>query len=236
MCSEASPRVSFSHDLGGQADGVVVVPRRDTTLLDMNSDFEFNIASISEQESCSADELFANGFILPVRFRNTSKQVQKCAAPPTASSSSLPPLPRPSHENSKKYFQTIMEVNNKDNLEEEEKPSQSKSFWGFKRSSSLNYDANKKSSKRSLSIFSRSNSTGSLLHKDLENNKPHRSQKGSPSASSTSHLYQKKKNYVNGVKVSPVLNLPPPYISKGTANLFGLLRSNNGSKDKKNKK
>lgn len=237
MCSETSPlRVSFSHD-PGQAD---VVPRRDTTLLDMNSEFEFSIASTSELESCSADELFSNGVILPVKFQETSKQVQKCAAPPTVS---LPPLPRPpSNENSRKNFQ-IVEVNK----DLEEKPRQSKSLWGFKRSSSLNHDA-KKSLICSLSLLSRSNSTGSVPNKkcslkDFQNKQgSQKLQASSSNSSSTTHPYQlqqKKKIYGNGgVKISPVLNVPPPYISKGTANLFGLgsfLRSS-GSKDKKNKK
>ncbi|KAJ4713416.1 Membrane-associated kinase regulator [Melia azedarach] len=254
MCSEtASPRISFSSDIS-PADGVPVdddESRRDSKLLDMNSDFEFSISSSFQQESSTADELFANGVILPVQIQErnifcSSKQVPKCSPPPTAS---LPPLPRSStnENNSKKEFNSLKEIMVMKNDSEERQ--QSKSFWGFKRSSSLNCDA-KKSLMSSLSILSRSNSTGSTPNKrnslkDLQKNGSQKLQQGSSNSSASSnayHLMNRKKtyggSYSNGVKINHVLNVPPPYISKGTANLFGLgsfLRSS-GSKDRKNKK
>lgn len=42
--------------------------------------------------------------------------------------------------------------------------------------------------------------------------------------------------YGNGVRISPVLNVPPPFISKGTASLFGLGSLFGNGKDKKKKK
>ncbi|XWS50746.1 hypothetical protein CRYUN_Cryun12cG0113800 [Craigia yunnanensis] len=253
MCSETSPRVSFSHDLG-QADNVPIELnelRRDTMLLESCSDFEFNICSSSfEQESSSADELFANGMILPVRFQE-KKVVQKCELPALVS---LPPRPKLStaEDSKKESIRQIMPVNS----DLEEKP-QSKSFWGFKRSSSLNCDI-KKSLIFSLPVLSRSNSTGSFPNpkrSSIKDSNKRSSQKlssismtksSSSSCCSSCNAYQfpqkppLKKNhgnsYGNGVRISPVLNVPPPYISKGTANLFGLGSFLRNGKDKKSKK
>lgn len=254
MCSETSPRVSFSNDLG-QEHGLQIdhMSRRDTTLLGSNSDFEFSICSSLDHESSLADELFADGMILPVQMqeRNISpKQIHRYEPPPKAS---LPPLPCPSTiDNSKKEsMREIMVMNS----ELEEKP-QSKSFWGFKRSSSLNCDI-KKSLICSLPILSRSNSTGSAPNpkrttmKDVHKHNSQKQQSNSTAKSSSSSsaatfvysLPQKrplKKNYSgshgNGVRISPVLNVPSPYISKGTANLFGLGSFLRNGKEKKNRK
>ncbi|KAJ0048947.1 hypothetical protein Pint_16503 [Pistacia integerrima] len=208
--------------------------RRDTMLLDSNPDFEFSISSCFDQESSSADELFANGVILPVQVQDNigaSKQVLTRSAPPAVS---LPPLHRPPSSNDAvKKGISVKEMLVVKCDSEDQKPQQAKSFWGFKRSCSLNHEA-KKSLICSLPLLSRSNSTGSVPNNkrssSLKDNHNHKAR-----SSSTSTAYQKpplKKNYVgsygNGVKISPVLR---------TANLFGLgslLRS--GSKDKKNNK
>lgn len=42
--------------------------------------------------------------------------------------------------------------------------------------------------------------------------------------------------YGNGVRISPVLNVPPPYIAKGTTNLFGFGSFLRNGKDRKSKK
>ncbi|XWS37642.1 hypothetical protein CRYUN_Cryun19dG0062400 [Craigia yunnanensis] len=254
MCSEISPRLSFSRDLD-QADNVPIElneTRRDTMLLESFSDFEFNICSSSfEQESSSADELFANGMILPVRFQE-KKIVQKCELPALVL---LPPRPKlsTSEDSKKESIRQIMAVNS----DLEEKP-QSKSFWGFKRSSTLNCDV-KKSLICSLPLLSRSNSTGSVPNpkrSSIKDSNKHSSQKLSPismtkslsssSCCSSCNAYQfpqkppLKKNhgnsYGNSVRISPVLNVPPPYISKGTANLFGLSSFLRNWKDKKSRK
>ena len=142
----------------------------------------------------------------------------------------------------------------------EQKPQSSKSSWGFKRSSSLNCE-NKGSLLCSLPFLLRSNSTGSVsnpkrsLFKDF--NKQSSKQQSSismaksasvSSSSSNSNPYtvlQKpplKKNHGgsynanNGVRIIPVLNVPPPYISKGTAKFFGLGSFLHHGKDKKSKK
>ncbi|XVF09571.1 hypothetical protein REPUB_Repub07fG0105800 [Reevesia pubescens] len=254
MFSETSPRVSFSHDLG-QADHLPIEldeSRRDSILSESCSDFEFNICSSRfDQESSSADELFANGMILPFRFQE--KQVQKCELAALVSLPLRPKLSIP-EDSKKESMRQIMPVN----ADFEEKP-QSNSFWGFKRSSSLNCDI-KKSLICSLPLLSRSNSTGSVPNpkrSSIKDRNKHSSQKlssisttksssSSSSCCSSYNAYQfpqkppLKKNhgnsYGNGVRISPVLNVPPPYISKGTANLFGLGSFLRNGKDKKSRK
>ncbi|XVE58795.1 hypothetical protein DITRI_Ditri04bG0197600 [Diplodiscus trichospermus] len=237
MCSETSPRLSFSHD-PDQTDHLPIdlnESRRDTMLLESCcDDFEFNVCSSNsrsfEQESSPADELFANGMILPVRLQQKQQRAEKCEIPALVS---LPPRPKLStaEDLQKESIRQTMPVNS----DLEEKP-QSKSFWGFKRSSSLNCDI-KKSLICSLPLLSRSNSTGSVSNpkRSSSSSKVTKSSSSSLSSSSCSsgcNSYQfpkkppLKKNhgnsYGNGVRISPVLNVPPPYISKGTASLFGL--------------
>lgn len=252
MCSETSPRISFSNDLGQENDTEMEqVSRRDTTLLDSNPDFEFRICSSLGRESSPADELFADGMILPIQIQErvtASKQIYRHESPRKAS---LPPLPCPStYENlTRDSMRELMVV---DSEQFEEKP-QSKSFWGFKRSSSLNRDI--KRSLFSLPLLSRSNSTGSVPNakrKTVKDTHKSNSQKqqstttakssSSPSSSSvSSFLYSSpqkpplKKSGSYG-KISPVLNVPPPYIYKGTANLFGLGSFLRNGKEKKIRK
>ncbi|KAI3863017.1 hypothetical protein MKX03_023572 [Papaver bracteatum] len=128
--------------------------------------------------------------------------------------------------------------------------SNSKSFWGFKRSSSCG-NGYKKSLICSLSILPRSNSTGSAPnlkskenHKQkLQKSKSAYSSSGSSSSNSSSSSCQKpplKKNYggynsINGGRVNPVHNVPPPYIPGNLFGLGSLFTSSNG-KDKNRKK
>ncbi|XP_043694795.1 uncharacterized protein LOC122645551 [Telopea speciosissima] len=140
-------------------------------------------------------------------------------------------------------------------IESEDKASSSKSFWRFSRSSSLNSgNGQRRGLICSLPLLSRSNSTGSStiskrqpLFKGSQkhSHKPPTPTpaKSSSSSSFQSHSHQKpplKKysgSYGNGgVRISPVLNIPPPYIAKGTASLFGLGSLFCGGKDKNNKK
>ncbi|KAJ6687777.1 hypothetical protein OIU74_016468 [Salix koriyanagi] len=236
MCSETSPRISFSNDLGQENDREQV-SRRDTTLLDSNPDFEFRICSHLFCESSPADELFADGMILPVQIQEritVSKQIYRHESPRKAS---LPPLPGPSTcENFTKDRMRELMVVDSEQLEEK---TQSRSFWGFKRSISVNRDI--KRSLCSLPLLSRSNSTGSepnAKRKTLKDtHKSNNSQKqqstamaksSPPSTSSVSSFVysspQKPPSKKSGSygKISPVLKVPPPYIYKGTANLFGL--------------
>lgn len=249
MCSETSPpRLSFSQDVG-QSEEVPIegnLNRRDSSLLDPDFDFEFCISSSFEQETCPADELFSNGVLLPVQVKeriDAAKEIHSCER---RSRAPLPPLPCDS--SSKKESMKEVMIMNSDLAQKHA----SKSFWGFRRSTSLNSDC-KRSLLCSLPLLLRSNSTGSVSNpkravlKDVHRQNPQKqaskSMLRSSSSSSASAMQQKpplKKNYggsLNSVRISPVLNIvPPPYISKRTENLFGLGSLLRDRKDKKRSK
>ncbi|XP_023550641.1 uncharacterized protein LOC111808723 [Cucurbita pepo subsp. pepo] len=254
VCSEIStvgisPRISFSHDLN-QAD---LLPsssdcnreRLDLSLLE--SDFDFCIGNLLRQDLSSADELFSNGKILPVEIKKSiepNREVLKPIQSPPPSP--VPPDPaRNSVSSEKKSLKELLSAS----FDADEKP-QSKSFWQFKRSSSLNCESSKSRSLiRSLHFLSRSNSTGSALNPKSQSTskdpqRPNlqkqpsisssRRSSTSTSISSSANSYfanlssQKPSvrknsgpNNGNGVRISPFLNLPPPYISKVTVSFFG---------------
>ncbi|GLT73549.1 hypothetical protein SLA2020_454000 [Shorea laevis] len=217
VCSEISsagisPRISFSHDLN-QTD---VLPnedhhrhrRSDLTLLDSSSDFVFCIGSSFVQELSPADELFSDGKI-------RAKEIKQ-------------------------------NVTNPDEI----RGSEPVSSCTFKRSSSLNCDSSRSRSLiRSLHFLSRSNSTGSAPNSkptplSKETQKPHLQKQpsvssrrsSSASCSSTYYYSYSSSQRPNGVRISPVLNLPPPYISKVTVSFFGFGSLFCNGKVKKKKK
>ncbi|KAK2974237.1 hypothetical protein RJ640_016723 [Escallonia rubra] len=238
MCSEppsltGSPRISFSHDLR-HADSIIEDHpcRSDTYLLDSNPEFDFGISNrIDIEPLSSADELFSDGLILPVQLQPRLVSWKHAF---------LPPLPVSSTNIPKEEAASILSI-------ETERKHQSKSFWRIKRSSSLHCEnTTKKSSFWSLPLLSRSNSTGSIPKDNQKQNPTRQARNPSPLAASSSNacpLSQKppllKKNYGaygSGFRINPVLNLPPPYISKRTATLFGLGSFFSHGKDKKSKK
>ncbi|KAA8532690.1 hypothetical protein F0562_032723 [Nyssa sinensis] len=241
VCSEisslaTSPRISFSHDLN-QTE----IHKSDASLLDPNSDFAFCISKSFAQELSSADELFSNGKILPIEIKKvtTTKEIHKFKSSPIF----LPPQPtKPAmgnengNENTKKKRLKEYLSSSFDAEEEEEKPL-SRSFWQFRRSSSLNWDSGRsKGLIRSFQFLSRSNSTGSVpnpkqtvLPKEnlkqqkqpplMASTKPQVSNPAAFYSYNASRKTQSRKNcryYGNGVSISPVLNIPHVYISKGT--------------------
>ncbi|XP_022993317.1 uncharacterized protein LOC111489360 [Cucurbita maxima] len=248
VCSEIStvgisPRISFSHDLN-QAD---LLPsssdcnreRLDLTLLE--SDFDFCIGNLLRQDLSSADELFSNGKILPIEIKKSIEPNREFLKPIQSPPPPLvPPDPaRNSVSSEKKSLKELLSAS----FDADEKP-QSKSFWQFKRSSSLNCESSKSRSLiRSLHFLSRSNSTGSALNPKSQSTSkdPQRpnmqkqpsissSRRSSTSISTSANSYfanlstQKPSvrknsgpNNGNGVRISPFLNLPPPYISKVTS-------------------
>ncbi|KAK3037774.1 hypothetical protein RJ639_030693 [Escallonia herrerae] len=152
----------------------------------------------------------------------------------------LPPQPVSSTNIPKEEAAAILST-------ETERKHQSGSFWRIKRSSSLHIEnTTKKSSFWSLPLLSRSNSTGSIPKDNQKQNSTRQARNPSPLAASSSNscpLSQKppllKKNYGaygSGFRINPVLNVPPPYISKRTATLFGLGSFFSHGKDKKSKK
>ncbi|XP_057809064.1 uncharacterized protein LOC131023853 [Salvia miltiorrhiza] len=196
-----SPRISFSHDLS-QSDVVPIEQYIRSGASSSSIDFDFCVFRESfDQESSSADELFFDGKILPI-------QIKKRLAPPPLPPSPLPPPPPPPPKSA----------------ESEEKH---KSFWRFKRSSSLNCGSGYGRTLCPLPLLSRSNSTGSTasgkrssISTSQKQNllKSNSSQKPQAQSGYSSKPPLKKSgqfSHAGGIKFSPVLNVPP-------ANLFGL--------------
>ncbi|XP_022633168.1 uncharacterized protein LOC106767636 [Vigna radiata var. radiata] len=252
MCSETTPpRLSFSHDL---SELHVSPMKQDVKLLhDSNSDFEFNTCSSSLAfESSSADELFSNGVILPIQMQHktTARKLTHHLEHPqttnttnTTNTTKLPPRPCASSVDKVKK-ETIREL--LDVTPDHEKKPHSKSFWGFNRSKSLNRDT-KKNLTCSISLLSRSNSTGSVENPKRVSSNKHSSSAAKSSSYSYSSLnmppLQKSPSgkgyggyYPNGLRINPVLNVPTPCVSKGSSNLFSLGSFLRVGKVKKSKK
>ncbi|KAI3453043.1 hypothetical protein Pfo_009706 [Paulownia fortunei] len=256
VCSEfsspvVSPRISFSHDLK-ELDFVPVEShpaRSDALLLNPTIDFDFCIGQGFSQEISSADELFANGKILPVEIKKIT--------PPQGIHQSDPISGHSKPESTHKNVEFANENTQKKRLieflsssfdadEEEEKPS-TKPFWQFRRSSSVNCDNGRGNGLlRSLQFLTRSNSTGSVPNpkpsaypkgmqkqhslKEASINRPNSSVPSfnqycpynNPTSKKPSLRKSTSRSYGNGVRISPVLNIPPTYIAKGTVSLFGI--------------
>lgn len=250
-----SPRISFSHDFS-QSDVIPVEKhplRSNSSGLNSSIDFDFCVHESLELESSSADELFSHGVLLPTQIKNNNinnnailKPKSQLAPPPPQPQPQLPPPPKAICDNAssttrKSSKKESHKVGKELNDEVDEKQS-SKSFWRFKRSSSCGSGYG--SSLCPLPLLSRSNSTGSSpsvkripLSKEVKQNSQKRSSSStrfSQSHSLASHNHQKPPlqrshgSHANGVRVSPVLNVP-------SANLFGLgsIFSNNRDKSKK---
>ncbi|AET05337.1 hypothetical protein MtrunA17_Chr8g0391091 [Medicago truncatula] len=209
MCSQtSSPRFSFSNDVSPMKHDVVSC--RDTLLLESNTDFEFITSKNIEFGTSSADELFSNGVILPLQIHDKKNNTASYKEQPRYMN--LPP--RPFSTKTKKEI----------NKEVQETNTRSSSFIGFKKSKSLNCDTNKNFVCFSPPL-SRSNSTGSAPN--LKRTSSNRQQSSlSSSCSTLNNLYpvQKScsgKSYGNGLRFSPVLNVPTPCFSKGSLSLFG---------------
>ncbi|KAI3730589.1 hypothetical protein L1987_61760 [Smallanthus sonchifolius] len=229
VCATSSPRLSFSHDLQDQSSpSDPTHPIRSDQLL-LSPTFDFNFCTTSNLTP--ADELFSNGKILPTQIKKP--QITHTHHPKT----------NPNSDTHKKRLKEFIE-----DQDQENDKSLTRSFWQFGRSASLNYDSGKglnpKGLLRSLSIKSlaRSNSTGSALNpKRSSGQKVVEKSKDSmflrrcsslnqpaPGSSSSSQVYYSYRNSNSmkscreGVRIIPVLNIPPAYnISKGTINFFG---------------
>ncbi|GFS36869.1 hypothetical protein Acr_00g0048370 [Actinidia rufa] len=208
-------RISFSHELS-YSDVVPVEHRRLRSGSSSGVDFDFCVHESSDQSSSSADELFSDGKILPTH------QIKKTATIP--SKQPEPPSPWPCEN---REFEEAKGAISE--MDEKQGGANSKSFWRFKRSSSLNCGSGYAPSLCPLPLLSRSNSTGSSTKsssKDRTHPHPHQhhnvqKQNLQKNSSKSSGNFQKpplKKNYGaygNGVRINPVLNVPSGY-------LFGL--------------
>lgn len=254
-----SPRISFSHDLS--PSDIINFPVEQSLLRSISSsspEFDFCNHHSFNQHSVSAEDIFHDGKLLP-----TDKPKPKPKQPPA-------PIP-PSHNHS---HPTVLQPEKKnsesqrsndtpgcfDNQAEDQKK-KSKSFWQFKRSSSLNSGNSYARSLCPIPLLSRSNSAGSATSSKRSSstkeshslNKQHAPKSSLVSSStkqsqlSSSNSYQKpplKKNgyggntnygssssHGNGVRINPVLNVP-------SANLFGLgsIFSSSSNKQEKSTK
>ncbi|KAF8116976.1 hypothetical protein N665_0013s0035 [Sinapis alba] len=251
-CSEApgsgsSPRNSFSYDLDS-TEGEV---RLDSTLVDSGSEFDFCFGSgCSVQEVSPADELFSDGKILPVQIKKVTFRVQRSASlsssSSTSSSSSSSSFYSQRSAPEKKIMRLKEHLLDPHDSDFEDKPKGL--FLQFKRSISLNYDKSRNSI-RSLHFLSRSNSTGSALNpKDnllpKESHNPHKThnlpKQTSLRRSSSLSSYKKppaRNSFGNGnggIRVSPILNFPPPaFISNVAGGFFSIGSLCNGNMHRK---
>ncbi|XP_057760950.1 uncharacterized protein LOC130981377 [Arachis stenosperma] len=251
LCAQNSPpRLSLSNDDVAQLHVLPMkqnsqeVPCKNTTTMllnndddddDSNSEFEFITTSnnIFEFESSSADELFSNGVILPIQIQErktaTNNAARKHMINLQHHTKLLPPRPSSSFHTSNDQMKKetiIKELLELSCCEENEEKKN-----GFSRSKSLNCET-KKSLICSLPLLSRSNSTGSVKNNQKRmsslNNKSS-SSSDSWSCSSLNYLFPVQKSAASGkiyghggsIRISPVLNVPTPYVSKGSSNLFG---------------
>ncbi|XP_068334217.1 uncharacterized protein [Pyrus communis] len=248
-----SPRISFSYDLC-QSDVAAVEqqnhPLRSNSLSSrsMNSsmEFDFCVSDSFEQESSSADELFSDGKMIPTEIK------KKSSHQPKQLDQIMPPLLTAPATNQRDPKITTAKkskiMTNSSSSGEGDQKQSSKSFWGFKRSSSCGSGYGR--TLCPLQLLPRSNSTGSsssakrsLFLKEGQNQKQnsHKSASKKPSSSQYSSApmsnYQKpplKKGQYgsyggNAVPFSPVLNIP-------TANMFGFGSIFPNGKDKTRKK
>lgn len=252
VCSEVSslvvsPRISFSYDLK-ESDRITPVPEPHPLI----STIDFDFCITTDQIFSSADELFANGKILPVEVKKPTPP--RCtlhhSSSTTTNSTAATPAPGNADLHSKRQMlKELLSANS-----EEEKPPAKPPFWQFKRSCSLNCENGRSNSLiRSLQFLSRSNSTGSAQnHTPSVPPRPiqrQNSKKEPPVATRTNHshpLSSSKKMMSSSLKksrsgrsygslrISPVLNIHPAYISKAT--LFGLSSLFCNGKSKKKKK
>ncbi|XP_055804911.1 uncharacterized protein LOC129873763 [Solanum dulcamara] len=238
-------RISFSHDVS-QTGSVPVEQYIRSTSPSSSIDFDFCVFRESfDLESSSADELFFDGKILPIEIKRRISSVQPRK---TEQQMSPPPHPLPPCNTTlhcgKMSNNEYAIQNNKtgvvESSDEKQNPnSNSKSFWRFKRSSSLNCGSGYARTLCPLPLLSRSNSTGSspsvkrnsTLSKDnlKHHSQRHFSKSMSSNGSSSQKPPLKKAPYNNGVKFSPVLNVP-------SANLFGLSTFFSSGKEKNKKK
>ncbi|CAI0451390.1 unnamed protein product [Linum tenue] len=227
LCSEPSsaisPRISFSHDFClsefDQQQQQQQHPYRSASP-GSSIDFDFCVrkSSFDHDPSSSADELFSDGKILPTAIKTAAVVRPKPSLPP----------PSPHQD------------------EESKQQSSSKSFWRFKRSSSVNCSTGYGRSLCPLPLLSRSNSTGSSTasvkrapFSAVAAGKQHKQQPAAAAASSDHRKPPLRKvghggyggsGASAGVRVSPVLNMP-------SGNLFGLGSIFSGhSKDKSKSK
>lgn len=237
-----SPRISFSHDLKNSE--IVPIEPLKSSLLDYDFDFCVTRKS-SDQEPTLADELFANGIILPIQIKKKNIPTilkSKSFSPSSSSSSSslysafLPPLPPSSVLNNGGESEKETEEKQSNNNNNNNNNSSKSTFWTFKRSKSLNCGSIYKRGLCPLPLLSRSKSTGSST--SAKRSLISKEEKQSNLKNSSFSNHQKpplKKNFGGSsfnsgvIHVSPVLNVP-------TGKVFGFGSIFSTGKDRSKKK
>ncbi|KAI4367008.1 hypothetical protein MLD38_022796 [Melastoma candidum] len=147
LCSEtfdASPRISFSHDL--RISGIIPVEQAPSRSGGSNQSFDFNSCGFDRPGWSPADELFSDGKMIPLL--HIKKNVQE-----EESFTSGAPFPTKADHQRNGGDQEKEGGANCDN--------KNKSFWRFGRSSSWNGGGYGRMGLCPLPLLSRSNSTGS---------------------------------------------------------------------------
>ncbi|CAA0813503.1 Unknown protein [Striga hermonthica] len=207
-----SPRISFSHDLT-QSD---VVPVEQYVSPSSTVDFDFCVfrGSFDLDQPSSADELFSGGKILPIEIKRRLAPPKKFEEPLPTHPPPYAPIRSPPPPKSGAKIAAA-------SPESEEKQ---RSFWRFKRSTSLNCGSGYARTLCPLPLLSRSNSTGSAAsgkRTSAAGNQKQTFVRGNSSNTSqkqggyNSRPPLKKSHIANGVKFNPLMNVPP-------ANFFGL--------------
>ncbi|XP_050374442.1 uncharacterized protein LOC126791977 [Argentina anserina] len=227
-----------------------LLQRLDSSLVDSSSDFDFCIVNNIKLELSSADELFSNGKILPVQIKptpTTTTPKETLLHPPHQSATKNTEKKRLKEF----LEDSNAEDESNDNEEKPPIAKPSWQFRRSSSLNFDSTTARGMNIIRSLHFLSRSNSTGSApnpkqtftpnqkqqhLQKNQSTNSRRRSSSASSSSCSSSTTYypyntsprslkpslRKSGSYgSNGIRISPVLNLPPPYISKVTVSFFG---------------
>ncbi|KAL2235015.1 uncharacterized protein LOC105160785 [Sesamum indicum] len=264
ICSESSspvdsPRLSFSDDIT-EID-LLHYARSNALLPNSTVDFNFCLSQGLSEKISPADELFANGRILPVEIKKITPQKETHQPDPIlghceARQAATKTQGNVNDNTMKKRLIEFLSYNS--DGDEEDKPLP-RPFWQFRRSSSLNCDTGRTNGLlRSLQFLTRSNSTSSAPNQNPKVIQKQHLLKESATYGSNSKVRAnsqycshnntwkkpslRKSNSslhgMNGVGISPILNIPPTYISKGTITLFGFgsFLCNKGSKKKKKKK
>ncbi|KAK9115005.1 hypothetical protein Syun_021802 [Stephania yunnanensis] len=250
MAVDMSPRISFSHDLC-QSD-VVRIEHLDQTI---SPDFDFCVFEI---ESSTADELFSDGKLLPLEIKK-QQPIISSQKPPIAPPSrqidskkeSLKEMIEKSSKTEEKIGKSFWRFTRSSSCGNGYKKSLICSLPLLSRSNSTGSAPNPKRTTSATAplLSQRSSNKASTIIKSSSSSSSTSSctSNSSSSSSSYSSYLQKpplKKNqhhhhhhhHNNGIRISPVLNVPPPYISKGTVNLFGLGSLFCNGKDKAKKK
>ncbi|XP_057524623.1 uncharacterized protein LOC130804260 [Amaranthus tricolor] len=227
-----SPRISFSHDLNN-SDIIPIEPHIPLKSSIFDYDFDFGVSQRTyEQDSSLADELFANGVILPIQIKRKNIPViskSKSFSQSSSNSSFLPPLPPSSVLNNGEFDKETEEKQGNGSSS-----NNNKSFWKFKRSKSLNCGSICRRGLCPLPILSRSKSTGSTVSAKRSLISKDEKQSNLKNSSSSYQKPPLKRNYGGSsfnsglIHVSPVINVPTSKVFG-----FGSLFSTNKDKSKK---